>query len=271
MKKIIKLEEAASRLNKSRRTIYDYVEKGILKPVAERPMSGGLVFYEEDIAELERLFNQRLTINAAAKQLNVPFPFLKNWLEDKGIEYEMEAAGTKTRFFIDQDRLKQYAELIKADYEKIKGKKRKPAGLGRELSLYKNGLRLFDHISLGAGSHGTIIDLDPFTVLTENGDKILPEKWDISSAPCKDLPYSAYKGHSTFVFRNVQANDKKEIRVLGKLVYHFGTKNIRVFEENGVYTAICRNGKVSLKDISLEEIEPFLIEGDVWVDGEFLT
>ncbi len=270
MEKTITLEQAALRLGKSKRTIYDYVDKNILTPITHRSLSGGIVFHEKDIVALQEKWNSRLVINAAASLLNVPVPFLHKWVEENNVKVEVESAGTKIRKYITQEDLSKYEDNIQANYKAIKGKKRKPIGVGRELTLYHNQLRLFDSVVVD-GQSGVIIDVDPPTILISGGSIIAAETLKWESKPCKDLPYSAYQGHCTFKFSGIQSYNCPEIHVLGKLVYHFGTQNIRVFEDEGVYTVYCRNGLVEAQDLSLSELKPYLVEGELWSDSDFLV
>jgi predicted DNA-binding transcriptional regulator AlpA len=268
MIQLVHLNDVATRCNVSRRNVYEWVKKGILVPAKrDRPVTtGALVFEESDVAKLEKLLTENITVHAAAKKIGVPYLFFNKWLDTNGVVMEQNYIGDKTKYFVKVQWLDEHQNEIIASYEKVKGKKRKRVGTGNELTLEANGVRLFERLEQD-GAQLLVINTNPVKIRNSTGIINVSLDPNRMSDPCLDTPYSGYKGSITCRIPKHLPIDSSAFEALEKLVYYMGTKNIRVFEEENLFVIVCRSGFIPFERVIKEFLEKYLQEGVYCEEG----
>ncbi|MDQ0896217.1 MULTISPECIES: helix-turn-helix domain-containing protein [unclassified Paenibacillus] len=260
-------DDAMTELNLSRRTIFEWIKKGILHPIGSRD---GLRFSPDEIKKVREFFNEHVTMREAALILEVPLQFIKSWIE-KNVDpafpshpYLRNATYAIPKKWIDSHRVE-----ICGEFNGHKNRKRNtPKEIkGRELNPFFNGYRLFDSVDRD-GEHCWIVDTDPVTILC-NGkmvvlDKSVPEG---TSEPCLNLPYAASKGAVRFSIPHASLDDTT-LHMLGTMVHQFGTKNIRIFWEQNSYLVVVRNGMVLRNRENETLLKNYIVDGEVFSTDE---
>lgn len=263
---MLTIHDVITELNLSRRTVFNWIKKGILHPTSSQD---SLQFSPDEIEKVRRFFNEHVTTREAALILEVPMTFLNRWIENN-IEGGFPAhpylsnATAIPKAWIDSHRV-----VISGEFSGQKKRNRNtPKEIkGRELNPFFNGYRLFDRFDK-AGDYCWIVDTDPFTILS-NGkmvvlDNPVPEG---NSEPCLNLPYAASKGAVRFRIPFASLDDRT-LQMLGIMVHHFGTKNIRVFAEQDLYLVVVRSGMV-LRNREFETIlKDYVVEGQIFSNDD---
>jgi predicted DNA-binding transcriptional regulator AlpA len=268
---MIKLEEVATRLGVTKRTIYDWVNKGILQPANEKSFVGAsIVFNEKDVEKLKELLTKNISLHAAAIRVGVPYLFLKNWVREHGGDIKEEVKGKSTKYFLEVTYINEHQSEILEAYHISKGTKREKKDLGRELMLYANGYRLFDKIDQD-GQSMLVMNTNPVELRTSLNTFNSSQRLNFTSSPCLNLPYSGYRGQCVCVMPKDESIDSPIYSALESLVYQFGTKNIRVFEGESSYTVLLRNGRIPNIGPVKEVLLQYVKEGEVYEDGETIV
>ncbi|CAG7651296.1 helix-turn-helix domain-containing protein [Paenibacillus allorhizosphaerae] len=264
---MLTIDDVIKELSLSRRTVFDWIKKGFLHPTNSR---GGLQFSYDEIKKIKEFFNEHVTMREAAITLEVPLQFIKSWIDNRvdppfpTHPYQRNASYAIPKKWIETHR----AEICR-DFIGQKSRKRNtPKEIkGRELKLFFNGYRLFDHINK-EGEEWWVIDTDPITLFYNGETRVLAKAAPLgTSEPCLDLPYAANKGAVRFKVPYA-ALDEMTLQMLGIVVHQFGTKNIRIFSEQESYLIVVRNGMI-LPSLEFEGLlKSYVVEGELFpTDG----
>jgi hypothetical protein len=246
--------------NIDKRLVYAWVDRGLVTTIDKKLY----LFDKEEVNRMKALIDLHIPVVIAAENLEVPYGFLKKWVQENEIKTINLGLDAKTKYFITKADLFLYEERIKNSYNLVKGKKRKKRNLGIELIVYSNGLRLFDFIETKNGP-AMVIRTSPPLLQYENGSiqEIKVSDLTEKSLECIDLPYNGQKGFSAFLIPKQQDVNFSDYVVLGKLIYLLGKNNARVFEDKNAYTIICRNSIIPKEDNTFEYLKRYIVEGDI--------
>jgi len=265
----VRLEEVVKRCGVNRRSIYDWVKRGVLVPAERSRVLPGMVFKKEDVEKLEVWINKHISVHAAAKKIGVPYLFFTKWLDLNKIILQEGIIDNKTKYVLLVEWLEKNQKEIVEAYNQSAGKKRKKLG-NYELQIEHEGLRLFGRFHW-RGEMATIINVKPLMVRDRHG-LIEVNARDIESLhPSLEVAYAGNRG--TLVCRVPKSSLEDELvcEGLDNIVYYLGVKNVRVYEEESEYIVSCRFGILPLVPSILHVLDSFVADGgEYFVEGEDL-
>lgn len=252
--------EFAQICNIDKRLVYAWVDRGLVKTRNKNLY----LFDEEEVNRMKALFELYVPVVIAAENIEVPYGFLKKWVQENNVNTINLGLDAKTKYFITKEDLAIFEQKIKHSYNLAKGKKRKKSNLGIELVIYENGFRLFDVLETKIGI-ALVIRTSPPLFQLESG---LVQELGVAdirsrSLECFDMPYNGQKGFTAFLIPKKKTFKFSDYNEIGKLVYLLGKKNLRVFDEKNAFTVICRNALLPKDEISFEYLRRVLIEGNI--------
>lgn len=270
----VTLKQLAKRLNRSERTIYLWMEKGIISSVnTDISYAGPPVFNEKDVKQLEEQMMGQLTIYAAAKFLKVPYHFLQSWITEQGTELNVKQEGKRPTYYLKRSWLEQNKYRILEDYQFQRGLSFPTENLGERMELYNSeiNLHLFEKI-IYHGQEGIVWSLDPFQIKIDNrvieiqGESVhaVPRQFEEMCGKVVrhkgeiilKVPMSLQAQHPTY-------------SLLGQWIT-LDLKNIEVYRDEQTFQIVLHNGIYEKWGAYFSDIQPFLYEGDIFVEEDNL-
>jgi hypothetical protein len=244
------------RLHISQRTLYNWVKKGILQPDINSH-EDGLRFNEAHIAAIELERDTYVTLREAAQLIGVPYPYFLKWVELNQVHLKPNALSNRASNVIERKLVQELTSHVQEQYLSVK----KPTTpKGKRLSIYDNGLRLFDLQNVQSKDI-VVLNVNPPLFLVEDGELRSGGGMHWVSEPPILVPYKASKG-STYL-RFPKQFDRTRYDLLNRLVVECGLKNIQVFEQEQSYEVICRNGiHMPLSDLPI--IQSHIVHGELY-------
>jgi DNA-binding transcriptional MerR regulator len=243
------------RLHISQRTLYNWVKKGILQPDINSHQDG-LRFTESHIAAIEQKRTNYVTLPEAAQLIGVPYPYFLKWVQLNQVQLMPNPFSERASNVIERKLVLELTSQVQEQYQNVK---KQTTPKGNRLSIYDNGLRLFDLQNV-QNKDIVVVDVNPPLFLFEDGELRKGGIHWVSEPPIS-VPYKASKGSTYFSFPK-QFN-RTRYDLLNRLVVQCGLKNIQVFEQEQSYEVICRNGiHMPLSDLPM--IQSHLVHGEIY-------
>lgn len=259
----ITVQELASRLKKSPRTITNWVKRGIAHPVNPDTYrrDGRYVFSEDEVNRLQSLFS-KLSLQEAANIVGITPQYLNQLAIEGEIESELITYGKqKRRRFNKSDCLLLKEKIEKQEHTRATQK------YGKRISTYYNGIRLFELI-IYEGEKARIVETNPIRLLKRTGEMTNVDLPNLFSEPWPDIPYQRKKGTIVFKFQMSNNVDDPIYGLLYKMIETLGEKNVQVFQKDGYYTVRCRQGKIVGTGEEYALLQDHVVEERVIRDGD---
>ncbi|MGI2295543.1 helix-turn-helix domain-containing protein [Paenibacillus sp. GXUN7292] len=257
----VSVPEMMGQCDISRRTVYDWINKGIVRSLKT---PSGLMIHREDVEYLSSF----LSVRSVAKKIDVPYVFLLNLVRENNALVETNLSFMQGKYYVSRVWVNEHRELILESYEKSKGSSNRRKNFGRRMQLYQNKLRLFDELSYEGNTVRLLSVEPPLKYMGSKGDIgcIGDPHYMGHSKECANTPYMGYGG--SVVFRFSYGDLRDQIQALDSLVYWLGEKNVQVYEDQTCFNVICRYSLIPFHEGIYKPLIDNVIEGDVWEDNK---
>ncbi len=255
MAELISIEELSKKLNKSVRTLQQWVAIGRATAfnMDTHRRDGGYVFSSEEVARLNGLY-AGLTAKEAARRIGITPQYLNTLANNGDIPFEIRQIGNREQRFYGENQCEQLRNRLDAK------KHKKNHSFGKKIDCYNNGARLFTEVKLDETNGGLIVDTNPIKILNERGYAKYREK--LSMSPWPEIKYQVKKGFIDFKFPMPSHFKHLTYSMIRSLIESLGAVNVQVFEtDQGDYFVRCRSGTLSFKDG--DELRKHLVSGNL--------
>ncbi|RJG15635.1 hypothetical protein [Paenibacillus thiaminolyticus] len=261
-KDIIDTQEIIKKWGIEDREIEELVNEEKLLPIDRQAEL--LQFTQEEINRF--LLEENFSLTEAALLAGISKTYLSNLAVANEVESTLMTLGKRKR------RTFKFPAILelKSRLQKEKHQFSFQRGAGKALTLFENGLCLFDSFSFN-NQKVIVTQVNPIVLLFPHGFVIPNENIDYTSPVPSDRKYEMATGSCVFQFEKEPNIFSPWYSILFQLIQKMGTNNLKIHEMDEYYLVRCR--LVSIKgNVSLyEKLESRLISGKVEYNSETNT
>lgn len=255
------IEQVCQKLDKNERQIRYMINQGRMKPINPDTFrrDGGYRFSEE---EVQRVKNEMtlpgFSVKEAAREIGITPQYLLQFVSSGDIKSDIKWIGQKRRRYFDKEEIQRFKSFLSKERET-----NRTGEYGVRVQLISREVRIFEKC-LYDGLESIIINVNPFKVLTENGDTVYIENIDLPKSPWPNHSYIRTKGHVEFEMPIPRHPHHPVYQLLYKMIEEIGERNIQIFEtQYGDYFVRCRLGKIRAEKDEHKLLLKYMVKGEM--------